>query len=120
MTLGCPPGDGLSNQPPLEYCDDFNGDGFCDITYLADGSTIIENQKAIGAFKSSNTECDPDRDDNCVTGVGDSKETATGERKYNPDGAQFQNEFLPSFIPVAASLQAGQGILKMSELYPKC
>jgi hypothetical protein len=36
-----------------EYCEDFNGDGFCDITHLPDGSTIIEDQDSIQRLKES-------------------------------------------------------------------
>lgn len=37
-----------------EYCEDFDGDGFCDITHLADGTTMIEDQEEIERFKEGN------------------------------------------------------------------
>ena len=73
------PGTAKSDQQPVsvEYCDDVNGDGFCDRTYLSDGSTIIENQKAIDALKSSTSECDQDEDDFCATGGEDEQDSKT-------------------------------------------
>ena len=37
-----------------EYCEDFDGDGFCDITHSSDGSTIVEDQVAIERLKEGN------------------------------------------------------------------
>jgi hypothetical protein len=37
-----------------EYCEDFDSDGFCDITHLSDGSTIVEDQAAIERLKEGN------------------------------------------------------------------
>jgi hypothetical protein len=38
----------------FEYCEDLNGDGFCDITHLSDGTTMIEDQAEIERLKEGN------------------------------------------------------------------
>jgi hypothetical protein len=37
-----------------EYCEDFNDDGFCDITHLSDGTAIVEDQEEIERLKEGN------------------------------------------------------------------
>jgi hypothetical protein len=39
------------DNTPL-YCEDINNDGFCDITYLSDGSKLIEDQREIERIDS--------------------------------------------------------------------
>jgi hypothetical protein len=38
----------------FEYCEDLNGDGFCDITHLSDGTTMIEDQAEMERLKEGN------------------------------------------------------------------
>jgi len=45
---------GSNMTSDIEYCEDFNDDGFCDITHLSDGTTIIEDQEEIERLKEGN------------------------------------------------------------------
>jgi hypothetical protein len=49
-----PPQQTGGNNTSEEYCEDFDGDGFCDITHSSDGSTIVEDQAAIERLKEGN------------------------------------------------------------------
>lgn len=48
------PSKGDTSDSDFEYCEDFDGDGFCDITHLSDGTTMIEDQEEIERLKEGN------------------------------------------------------------------